>query len=329
MSDPRPIVSAIVPNWNGRRWLAGCLDSLGRQTLSPLEVIVVDNGSTDGSVEECRRDYPDVKLLALGRNTGFAFAANRGVEMASGQIVALLNTDVRLEGDWLARMSAALVACPPAASVACKMLSLLEPKLVYDAGDVLRRDGACEQRGRFMLDDGRFDEPGEVFGACAGAALYRREALLSVGGFDERYFAYLEDVDLALRLRLAGWTCRYEPAVAYHAGEGSSHQLAGGHLRLVERNTVLLVAKAFPARWLPLVLYRQLGWAWHARQAGKLRSHLRGAVDALPLLPGAVRGRRALRTAARVPVDQAVTPRPIRGRKAGGHPSQHAALPRP
>jgi GT2 family glycosyltransferase len=177
-----------------------------------------------------------------------------------------------------------------------------------------------------MLDDGRFDAPGEVFGACAGAALYRREALLCAGGFDERYFAYLEDVDLALRLRLAGWTCRYEPAVAYHAGEGSSHQLAGGHLRLVERNTVLLVAKAFPARWLPLVFYRQLGWAWHARQAGDLRSHLRGAVDALPLLPGAVRGRRALRTGSRVPVWKAITPRPIRGPKAGGHPSQHAAL---
>ena len=132
---------------------------------------------------------------------------------------------------------------------------------MYDAGDILRRDGACEQRGRFGRDDGRWDEPGEVFGACAGAALYRRGAVFEVGGFDERYFAYLEDVDLALRLRLAGWRCRYEPAVALHAGEGSSPQLAGGHPDWSTRNTIVLVAKIFPARWLRLVGYRQLGWA--------------------------------------------------------------------
>ena len=89
-----------------------------------------------------------------------------------------------------------------------------------------------------MLDDGAYDEPGEVFGACAGAALYRRHAVLGLGGFDERYFAYLEDVDLALRLRLVGWTCAYEPAVCWHAGEGSSAQLRGGHLPLVTRNTI-------------------------------------------------------------------------------------------
>ena len=172
------------------------------------------------------------------------------------------------------------------------MLSLADPTRVYDAGDVLRRDGACEQRGRFGTDDGRWDTPGEVFGACAGAALYRRSAVLELGGFDERYFAYLEDVDLALRLRLAGWRCRYEPAVALHAGEGSSQQLTGGHHFLVTRNTVLLVAKAFPAAWLPFVAYRQLGWAWHALREHRLRTHLRGLAAALPMLPAALRQRR-------------------------------------
>ena len=175
-----------------------------------------------------------MRTLAQGRNTGFAYAANRGIEAATGELVALINTDVVLSPDWLQRMTAALTARPgaaPAASAACKMLSLREPTVLYDAGDILRRDGACEQRGRFMPDVGAYDEPGEVFGACAGAALYRRDAVLGVGGFDERYFAYLEDVDLALRLRLAGWTCAYEPAVCWHAGEGSSAQLAGGHCR--------------------------------------------------------------------------------------------------
>src|SRR5207247_2378173 len=152
----------------------------------------------------------------------------------------------------------------------------------YDAGDVLRRDGACEQRGRRRRDDGRWDEPGEVFAACAGAALYRRDAVLEAGGFDERFFAYLEDVDLGLRLRLAGWRCAWEPrAVAHHAGEGSAGKLARPAGGWAERNTLLLVARAFPLRWAPLVAYRQLAWLWHAARERRLRAHLGGAAAAL------------------------------------------------
>jgi len=286
------------------------------------EVIVVDNGSEDGSLEYLRREHPGVRVLELGRNTGFAHAANRGIVLASGELVALVNTDVVLREDWLGRMAGAAAADLQAASVACKMLSLSDPTRVYDAGDVLRRDGVCEQRGRFARDDGRWDGPGEVFGACAGAALYRRELVLGVGGFDERYFAYLEDVDLALRLALAGWTCRYEPAVAWHAGEGSSHQLTGDHQFLVTRNTVVLVAKSFPLRWLPFVVYRQLGWGWHALRERRLTAHLRGLAAAIPMLPGALRARR--RAAAHSPSALASTipKRPVRGPRAGGHPAQ-------
>jgi GT2 family glycosyltransferase len=319
-----PTVAVVIPNWNGRRWLPGCLESLAAQTRAPTETIVVDNGSTDGSLELLEQ-HPGVRLVALGRNTGFAFAANRGVEAAQSELVALVNTDVVLEPDWLERMVAALVADPAAASVACKMVDLGEPSLLYDAGDVLRRDGACEQRGRFERDDGRFDAPGEVFGACAGAALYRRDVVLDAGGFDERFWTYLEDVDLALRLRLAGWGCRYEPAVARHAGEGSSVRLSKPLHYWVERNTLLLVAKAFPPRWLPWVAYRQLGWAWHAQRGGRLGAHLRGAAAALPLLPAVLRERRALRGAARMPLERVVPARPLRGRRAGGHRSRHAA----
>src|SRR6185312_11951280 len=155
--------------------------------------------------------------------------------------------------------------------------------------------------------------------ACAGAALYRREAVLAVGGFDERFFAYLEDVDLGLRLQLGGWSCRYEPVVALHASEGSSEALERPPLAWVERNTLLLTAKAFPLRWLPLVAYRQLGWAWHALRERRLRDHLGGAVAALPLLPAMRRERRSLRRSAAVPVEVAVPARPIRGPRAGGH----------
>jgi GT2 family glycosyltransferase len=312
--------AVVIPNWNGARWLPGCLESLAGQTLQPAEIIVVDNGSSDGSLELLRERYPDVRVIVLGRNTGFAFACNRGIEAAGGDQVALINTDVELQPDWLERMTRALESDPSAASVASKMMDLRERDRFYDAGDILRRDGACEQRGRFRRDDGRYDEPGAVFAACAGAALYRRSAVLSVGGFDERFFAYLEDVDLGLRLRLAGWTCVYEPAVAYHASEGSSGALSRPMQSLVERNTLLLVAKAFPLRWLPFVLYRQLGWAWHALREGRLRAQLQGAVSALPVLPQMLRERRALLASAVVPVEVAVPSRPIRGPRAGGHP---------
>jgi GT2 family glycosyltransferase len=308
------VISVVIPNWNGRSWLPGCLGALAAQDRAPSEVVVVDNGSTDGSVQYLRDQHPDVRVVALATNTGFAHAVNRGIEHARGGLVALINTDVELSPDWLRRTEAVLSGHPEAASVACKMLDLHFPELVYDAGDVLRRDGVCVQRGRFARDDGRWDAPGEVFGACAGAALYRRDAVLGVGGFDERYFAYLEDVDLALRLRLAGWTCRYEPVVARHAGQGSSDALPGGHRFLATRNTLILVAKSFPARWLPLVAYRQLGWAWHALRERRLRAHLVALAAAGPLLPGALWARRAIREHAALPIGAVVPAGPVRRR---------------
>jgi GT2 family glycosyltransferase len=324
MNDSRPTVSVVIPNWNGREWLPGCLQAIGAQSLPAAEVIVVDNGSQDGSTAYLHDEHPAVRTIELGENTGFARAANEGIRVASGELVALVNADALLSADWLERMVSTLAADPGVASVASKILWLGDRSHVYDAGDVLRRDGVCEQRGRFGLDDAASDQPGEVFGACAAAALYRRDAVLELGGFDERYFAYLEDVDLALRLALAGWRCRYEPAVALHAGEGSSGALPGGHWYYVARNTIVLVAKAFPVRWLPLVAYRQTAWIWHTARERRLRWHLRGLLAAVPMLPGALRERRRLRRAAVVAIEQVVPARPFRGPSAGGHPAQRA-----
>jgi GT2 family glycosyltransferase len=309
-------VAVVIPNWDGRAWLPACLDSLDAQTREADEVIVVDNGSTDGSAELARG-----RLIALPENLGFAVACNRGVAATDADYVALINTDVVLAPDWIQQMAIVLDAHPEAASVACKMVDYDDPSLIYDTGDVLRRDGAADQRGRFLRDDGRWDEPGEVWAACAGAALYRREAFVKVGGFDEGFFAYLEDIDLGLRLRLAGYTCRYEPrAVARHAGGGSSAKLGGGAVpALVERNTLLIVARAFPLRWLHLVAYRQAAWAFHAARNGELASFLRGVRDALPLLPRyALRERPRLRRHAVVGVGEAIPAQPIRGPRAAG-----------
>ena len=318
-------VAVVIPNYNGERWLPGVLESVAAQSIAPAEVLVVDDGSVDGSRALLAQRFPRVRVLALRRNGGFARAANAGVAAVAAEAVALVNTDVRLAPDWIERSAAALDAAPAAASVATKLVDLDDPALIYDAGDVLRRDGACEQRGRFERDGGRYDAPGDVFSACAGAALYRRSAVLAVGGFEERFGTYLEDVDLGLRLRLAGWTCRWEPrAVARHAGGGSTGTLAHGPGAWVERNTLLLVARAFRPRWLPLVAYRQLAWAWHAARTGALADHLAGVRMALPLLPAMLRERRTLRAAAVVAIDDAIPARPIRGPRAGGHRSRHA-----
>ncbi len=195
--------AVVIPNWNGARWIEACLDSVMGQDPPPDEVLVVDNGSTDGSDAAAER-RARVEVLRLGRNTGFAAAANRGIAAVSAGHVALVNTDVVLAPDWLRRAAAVLDEDPGVASVATKMVDLEDPSQVYDTGDLLRRDGACEQRGRRTTDNGRFDAPGEAFSACAGAAVYRRDAVLAVGGFDETLVIYLEDVDLGLRLRLAG-----------------------------------------------------------------------------------------------------------------------------
>lgn len=312
--------AVVVPSWNGRRWLPGLLASLRAQTAAPDEIIVVDNGSADGTVAWLAAEAPDVRVIALPTNTGFAVAANVGFQEASAELVALVNSDVELRPDWLERASAPLIADPRVASVATKMVSLRDPGVIDDAGDILRRDGVCEQRGRGRRDEGRWDTAGDVFAACAGAAVYRRSAVLAVGGFEERFFAYLEDVDLGLRLRLAGHVCRYEPAVALHAGGGSSAALARGPAPLVARNTLLMVLRAFPVRWTGPVLYRQASWIIEAARGRTLHAHLRGLAGAVPLAPAFLRERREMRRGAVVGIATVVAPRPWHGPAAGGHP---------
>jgi GT2 family glycosyltransferase len=314
-------VALVIPNYNGARWLPGLLESVAAQTVAPVEVLVVDDGSTDSSAA-LAEGFDGVRVLRQERNAGFARAANAGVAAVDAEAVALVNTDIVLAPEWLERAAAALERDAGAAAVATKLVDLEDPGIIYSAGDVLRRDGVCEQRGRFERDSGRYDTPGEVFSACAGAALYRRVAIRAAGGFDERLGTYLEDVELGLRLRLAGWRCRWEPrAVAQHAGGGSSAALRHGPEAWVERNTLLLVARFFRVRWLPLVAYRQGAWTWHAARGRQLRRHLAGVRMALPLLAGFVRERGG--TA--VPVEHVIPQLPIRGRRAGGHPSRHAA----
>jgi len=319
-----PRTAAVVPSWNGRRWLASCLPAIAAQEGARFDVVVVvDDGSSDGTAAWVAREHPSVRLVVRPERGGFARAANAGLraaEAAGCEVAALVNSDVELHPRWLVTARAELT--PGRAAVASKMVTRADPGVLDDCGDVLRRDGVCEQRGRGRRDLGRFDAPGEVWGACAGAALLRLGPVLALGGFDEAYGQYLEDADLALRLRLAGWSCGYAPAEARHAGGGSAGGLPAPVAYWTARNTVLLVATWFPPAWWRPVAYRQLAWLADAARRGRLRPHVRGVRDGLLTARrlGRLRGRRRRRTAWPVPIEQAVPDRPWRGPRAGGHP---------
>ena len=315
--------AAVVPAHDGRAWLPGCLRALSGQEGARFDVVVVvDDASRDGTADWVAEAHPSVLLVRRAVRGGFARAANAGLRAAAAAgcaHAALVNSDVELDPGWLACARAELA--PERAAVATKMVALADPGVLDDCGDVLRRDGVCEQRGRGRRDSGQLDLPGEVWGACAGAALYRLEPVLALGGFDELYGQYLEDADLALRLRLAGWRCGYAPAVARHAGGGSAAALPAPVRYWTARNTVLLVATWFPAAWWRPVAYRQLAWLAAAARTGALGPHLRGVRDGLLAARrlGRLRGRARRRAAWPVPIEAAVPDRPWRGPRAGGH----------
>jgi GT2 family glycosyltransferase len=250
-------VAVVIPNWNGLRWLGPCLQALDTQSFRDFRTIVVDNGSQDGSPDWLRDRHPEVQLVALPQNLGFAAGMNAGIAAAGGvDYVAALNNDTEADPGWLGALVAALDDTPKAGAAASLMLSLQNPQIVDTAGDGYGWTGLS-----FKLASGRDrrqvpDVPYPVLGASAGACLYRRRMLDEIGAFDPDYFAYMEDVDLALRAQLAGWTCLAVPAsTVRHAGAASS---GGGpsafSLRLTTRNMLVTIVKNAPALMVPVML---------------------------------------------------------------------------
>jgi GT2 family glycosyltransferase len=246
-----PRVTVVIPNWNGAAWLPGCLEALRGQEFRSFEVVLVDNGSEDGSVALAQSLDPHVRVVTFPENRGFAAAANAGIAAARGEFVALLNTDTVPSPGWLAALVGALETAPAdVAGVASKMIRMAEPAQLDGAGDFLTWSAMPVRRG-YGEPVTSFAVPEDVFSVCAAAALYRRRALEDLGGFDEAFFAYLEDVDLGLRARLAGYRWLYEPAAeVLHHGHGSALPKRR-YVRLMTRNRLLLVTKTVP--W-PLLL---------------------------------------------------------------------------
>jgi GT2 family glycosyltransferase len=213
-------VSVVVLNWNGLDLIGQCLDALLAQSYKKFEIIVVENGSTDGSVEFLKKHYPQIRLLLQPKNLGFDGGVNVGIRMSDCEYIALLNNDAIAEPDWLSYLVKTLESQPKAAACTSKMLRQLpdgSAETFDSTGDYYTIWGRAETRGRDVRDTGQYDEAESVFGASGGATLFRRSAIAKVGLFDEEFFAYYEDVDWSFRARHCGYDIYYEPrAVVRH-----------------------------------------------------------------------------------------------------------------
>ena len=314
---PDKLCSVVIPNWNGRHFLQTCLDALAAQSYGAVEVIVVDNASTDGSGAFVKTHYPDVRLVELPQNRGFTGACNAGFEAAHGTYVALLNNDTEVDSGWVAAVVAAFERHPEVGIVASKMLLFDRRDHIHTAGDFFTIDGRPGNRGVWQRDEGQFDKEEYVFSACGGSSAYRRTMLDQIGLLDDEFFYSLEDMDIAWRAQLAGWRVLYTPAaIVYHhlsaTGGGVTASYYDG------RNLIYVLVKNVPA-----ALWRKYGWrilraqfnlAWEALRAWRgaaARARLRGMLAGLWHLPGLLRKRRdiqALSTVSIAELEAALSP---------------------
>jgi GT2 family glycosyltransferase len=301
-----PLISIVIPNHNGSEYLENCLRSLRAQTYGGMEILVVDNASKDRSVEIVQAVAPEAVLLQESRNLGFAGGANVGIRLSRGDWIAVLNNDTEVAPDWLAECVRAISNHPDAAFLACRILNFADRGRIYSAGDCFLRAGIGYRRGQEQPDRAGFRNEREIFSASGCAGLYRREILEEAGGFDERFFAYLEDVELGLRLQAAGCRGYYVPqAEVYHHGAATSGgEFSPLSVRLRTRNSLLLLFKSLPRevllRCLPMIALAQLSWLWRATVHKRLGSYIGGLACAFWLAPAMIRERAGIRPYRRI-----------------------------
>lgn len=306
-------VSTIIVNWNRSALLKACLDSLSKQTARDFEIIVVDNGSSDGSAGMVERDFPRVRLIRNEENLGFCAANNQGIRAAAGEFVALLNNDAEAAPGWLDALVHALDARPEYGMAASKILVWEDAGRIDKAGHLIYPDGQNRGRGSGEADRGQYDRVEDTLWPDGCAALYRKKMLDEIGGFDEDFFAYGDDAELGLRARIAGWRAVYAPGAVVRHRRGATLGLASGRrLALIERNRVLLAVKLFPVSllWLNPLYYaaRIASGVWESIRGrgetalypgwrGKLTMALalaRGDLAALRMAPAMWRKRREI-----------------------------------
>jgi GT2 family glycosyltransferase len=254
VSNKKPLVSVVIPNLNGKVYLGDCLSSLERQSLKDFEVILVDNGSSDGSVEYVRHEFPWLcKIIENHGNLGFAKACNQGIETSEGSYIALLNNDTEADPLWLAELVRVADRNPEAGMFACKTLLFDRREVIDTTGHLFYPDGLNRGRGRLETDRGQYDDKTDVFFPSGCAALYRMKMFDEIGLFDEHHFAYGDDTDIGIRGRIAGWNCIFVPtSIVYHRYSMTTGRYSPQKVFLVERNRIWVVWKYFPAKYLIL-----------------------------------------------------------------------------
>ncbi len=296
-----PRASIIISTWNSGNELSRCLNSLAKQTCKDFEVIIVDNGSIDDSLVNLQGKWPtlDFQIRKLDKNIGFAAANNLGAHLASGEWLALLNSDAFPDPGWLENLLKAAERKPGFTFFASRQLQARAPDLLDGTGDAYHISGLAWRRyagfpaAQFGLDGG------EVFSPCAAAGLYSRRAFLQVGGFDESFFSYHEDVDLGFRLRLQGFRCLYVPeAVVLHVGSASRGAQSDFALYHWQRNFVWSFFQNVPSAllWIALPAHIMANFIYllYYTLRGRGGILLKGKMDALRGLPRALRKRQEI-----------------------------------
>jgi GT2 family glycosyltransferase len=305
-------VNVIIPNLDGENLLPICLESLKRQTFQDFDVTVIDNSSRDGSLGLLEKRYPEVKIIPLDRNYGFAFAVNRGIEATEGEFISLLNNDIELDQKWLEELHRALVEHPEVGACGPKVLRYWERERINVLGIRLNSNGEVEIIGAGEIDQGQFEEERYVFGVNAGASLCRRKMFEEIGLFDEKFFASFEDVDLSFRAQLAGYKALYVPkAIAYHMVGETIKRRKYLPTYLNNRNKILFLWKNMPDEMIKKYFWRIF---WNKSSLFikrvlfnfyKLRTYyfLKGTFAAIIRLPRILRERERIKTIKKVSID--------------------------
>ena len=300
-------ISVLLVTWNNSIYFAKCLDCLTTQTIKNFEIIIVDNGSTDGFINKLENRWAelDIHIVRLDSNLGFAVANNIGARLARGKYLALLNADAFPEPDWLEQLMKASEDNSDFTFFSSRQIQANTPDLLDGTGDTYHVSGlAWRQNYNRPTSENGF-QSGEVFSACAAAALYSRDDFLRVGGFDEDYFSYFEDVDLSFRLRLIGGRCLYVPqAVVYHVGSASTGTDSDFSIYHGYRNLVWTFFKDMPIslfwiylpRHLLMILYKSAVFLIRRKRGIILRSQ----IDAFRALPAILRKRKQVQRSRKV-----------------------------
>ena len=290
-----PFVSVIIINYNGRKFLDECIKSLHTQSYKDFEIIIVDNASIDDSIEIIESNFPEIRIIRNQLNLGYAGGLNAGIRVARGSYIMTLNNDTKVESRCIEYLVDVMARNKHIGMCATKML--FPDFRINSTGICISRSGAAWDRGMFEADEGQYDTVEEIFAPCAGAAMYRRAMFDEIGLFDEDFFLYMEDVDLAFRGHLAGWKCLYVPqSVVYHYHGGTAGFMSDLSVYYGNRNILWYPIKDFPLTLLltssPWIIGRTIGTIPYYAIRGQGKIILKSKMDGLKGIPKMVKKRK-------------------------------------